>query len=127
MSSFLDLFSLKRRREQRVRVNWLVDARLRASEQYVGFHARDVSVSGLRLSAGTEADFERAVDQNRVALLLRVPGNAGAVEVGAAVKWQRCEGGLALMGCEFRRPDRELRRALEDYIAAHPDDVVAPD
>ncbi|MCC7265572.1 MAG: PilZ domain-containing protein [Candidatus Latescibacteria bacterium] len=127
MSSFLDLFGLKRRREERVKVGWLVDARLRASEQYVGFHACDVSVSGLRLSAALAADFERAIDRGRLGLLLRVPGNAGALEAEAEVRWQRVEEGRALLGCEFRRPSRELRRLLEGYISAHPEDVVAPD
>jgi hypothetical protein len=125
MSGFFDLFGLKRRCEVRVRVNWLVDARLNGSQQYVGFHAADVSISGLRLSAGAAGDFGRAIDQGRVELLLRVPGGAGAGEVDGEVKWQRVEEGRALMGCEFRRPNRELRRLLEDYIAAHPEDQVA--
>ena len=85
MSSFLDLFGLKRRHEQRVRGNWLVDARLRASEQSVGFHACDASISGLRLRTGSLADFERAIVRERLELLLRVPGNAGAAEVEGEV------------------------------------------
>lgn len=109
-----------------MRVSWLVDARLTGSENYLGFHACDISASGLRLSAAA-ADFGRVIDRGRVALLLRVPGSPGAAEVEAEVRWQRTEGGRALMGCEFRRLGRELRRALEEYIAAHPQDLVAED
>jgi hypothetical protein len=125
MSGFLDLFGLKRRRELRVRVNWLVDARLRDSQHYVGFHATDVSLFGVRLRASAAGEFERVIDRDRVDLLLRVPGSAGAAEVETEVKWQRVEQDQALLGCEFRRLGRELRRALEEYIAAHPQDRVA--
>lgn len=125
MSGFLDLFGLKRRRDVRVRVSWLVDVRLSGSEQYVGFQATEVSTSGLRLSAQHGGDFARAIDRGRVDMLLRVPGGAGAVEIEAEVKWQRMEGGRALLGCEFRRPPRELRRALEEYVGAHPQDLIA--
>jgi hypothetical protein len=125
MSGFLDLFGLRRRRELRVRVNWLVDARLRDSQHYVGFHAADVSLFGVRLRASSAGDFERVIDRDRVYLLLRVPGSAGAAEVETEVKWRRVEQGQALLGCEFKRLDRELRRALEEYIAAHPQDQLA--
>lgn len=127
MSNFLDLFGLKRRHEERVKANWLVDARLRGSEHYVGFHACDASVSGLRLSAAAPGDFARAIEQGRLTLRLRVPGNTGALEVEAEVRWQREEEGKALLGCEFRRPSRELRRALEAYISAHPEDLLVQD
>lgn len=118
------MFGLKRRREVRVRVNWLVDARLTGSQHYVGFHAADISSSGLRLSAQSAGDFERVIDRDKVGLLLRVPGAAGAAEVEAEVKWRRVEQGRALMGCEFRRLSREVRRGLGDYVEAHPQDVV---
>ena len=81
MSSFLDLLGLKRRREVRVRVNWLVDARLTGSQQYVGFHATEVSTSGLRLSAPSAGGFERVIDRGRVELLLRVPGSAESSKI----------------------------------------------
>ena len=125
MSGFLDLFGLKRRREVRVRVNWLVDARLTGSQHYVGFHATDVSVSGLGLTAQNAGDFSRVIDQGRAELRLRVPGSAGAAEVEAQIMWQREAQGQALMGCAFRRINREVRRALGEYIEAHPQDVVA--
>lgn len=110
-----------------MRVSWLVDARLRGSQHYVGFHATDISLFGVRLRAPSTGDFERVIDRDRVDLLLRVPGSAGAAEVETEVKWQRVEQGHALLGCEFKRLSREVRRALGEYIDAHPQDLIAED
>lgn len=125
MSGFLDLFGLRRRQEVRVRVNWLVDVRLAGIQSYVGFRAGDVSQSGVRLLAGSPGEFTRVISAEKtVELLVRVPGGAGAFAAEAEVKWIREEKGQAVLGCQFTRISREARRAVDEYVQAHPQDMV---
>ena len=125
MESFLDLFGLRRRQALRVAVNWLVDVQVQGTDHFVGFYAYDVGVAGLRLQGHTLDAFERVISADGTARMrLRVPDPQDVLEVEAGFKWEREEEGKAISGWSFSGLSRSVRKALEDYIRAHPEDII---
>ena len=124
MSSFLDRLGLHRRQEPRVAVDWLIDVQVRGTDHYVGFQALDVSRSGMRLEALDPDSLERVRSPKGIPMRLRLPPPYGAIEFEAQLKWEREEDGKLLRGWGFTRISRQARKAISDYIEAHPEDVL---
>jgi len=55
---------------------------------------------------------------------IRLPTPHGTVEFEAELSWEREEEGRIFTGWTFTRIRREARKAITDYIEAHPEEVL---
>ena len=122
MDLFADFFGMKRRRTSRVAVRWYVDLRVADTPRYVGFFTRDVAVTGVRLEGESEAAFRRLLTPDGTAdLRIRIPGQPGAIEAQAELRWAMGGGEHFLTGWMFTDLDDRGAEALAAYIQAHPE------
>ena len=125
MDAFLDLFGLKRRENQRVAVNWLVDIKVPDSDGFIGLTAHDVSTDGIRLQGNTTEAMRRILSQGkRVNMSIKMPGGRQPLEVVAVLKWGPSEQEQPFAGWAFTRVDRETKQTILQYIEDHPEDVL---
>lgn len=125
MVSFLDLFGLRRRDQPRVTVGWMVDLKAPERDGYVGFHAVNIGVDGVRISGRREHGFSGNLQMGkRVEMRLRFPPPLGPVDAEGELKWAQDEGSRVEMGIRFTRISREARQMIEAHVEAHPGDIV---
>ena len=125
MDAFLDLFGLKRRENQRVAVNWLVDIKVPDSDGFIGLTAHDVSTDGIRLQGNTTEAMRRILSQGkRVNMSIKMPGGRQPLEVVAVLKWGPSEQEQPFAGWAFTQVDRETKQTILQYIEDHPEDVL---
>ncbi len=125
MAPLLDRLGLWKRKDTRVAVRRTVDVQIRDTDSFIGFQTLDLSRSGLRLQARTSETLERVLrPKGGVPMRLRLPAPHGQIEFEAELAWERDVGGKALSGWTYRRISRAARSAIEEYIKAHPEDVV---
>jgi hypothetical protein len=125
MRNFLDRLGLRRRGAPRIAASWLIDVRVPGKDSYTGFFTRDISAGGLLLE-GTKPDAFRkmAQEQGGINIRIRLPVPLGIVDAEAEVKWEREEEGRALSGWAFTSMGRDGRKVIEDFIDAHPEDLL---
>lgn len=122
MDLFADLFGRKRRRTPRIAVRWYVDVRVPDTHRYVGFFTRDVAVTGVRLEGESEEAFRRLLTPEGTShLRVRIPGQPGAIETPAELRWALGGGEHFLTGWVFTDLGRSGAAALAAYIDAHPE------
>ena len=125
MKNVLDLFGLRRRAVVRIKASWLIDVRVPGKDSFTGFFTRDISAGGLLLEGTKPAAFsEIARAKGGINIRIRLPVPLGIVDAEAEVKWEREEEGKALSGWTFTSIGREGRKVIEDYIQAHPEDLL---
>jgi hypothetical protein len=127
MNSFLDRFGARRRQAPRVAVAWRVGiGRLPGTPSPV-LATSEVSRLGLRLQGGSAEGFRAAMsDEGAVELLLWIPGSEAPLTVEAELRWGLAGGTGFLSGWRFARIDDAAQRTLDEYIAAHPEQVLRP-
>ena len=126
MANFLDRFGLRRRAAPRIVARWLIDVQVPGKDSFTGFFTRDVSAAGLLLE-GTKPNAFRELAKARggITIRIRLPVPLGIVEAQAEVKWERDgDDGKALSGWTFTNMSRDGRKSIEDYVAAHPEDLL---
>jgi len=125
MAPLLDRLGLWKRKDTRVAVRRTVDVQIRDTDSFIGYQTLDLSRSGLRLQARTSETLERVLrPKGGVPMRLRLPAPYGQIEFEAELTWERDVDGKALSGWTYRRISRAARSAIEEYIKAHPGDVV---
>ena len=126
MTGFLDIFGAGRRQKPRVAVRWLVDAKITDTENYTGFTTCDGSIVGMRLVGKSSASFKEILTAEGLSdLRLRVPGRVELLPpVIAELKWGMGPEGNFQTGWRFTHIEEELEVFVEDYIAAHPEDII---
>ena len=125
MAPLLDRLGLWKRKDTRVAVRRTVDVQIRDTDSFIGFQTLDLSRSGLRLQARTSETLERVLrPKGGVPMRLRLPAPHGQIEFEAELTWERDVGGKALSGWTYRQISRAARSTIEEYIKAHPEDVV---
>ena len=125
MASLLDRFGLRRRKDTRVAVRWVVDVQIRGSDSFIGFETVDLSCSGLCLQARSKDTLERVRrPKGATPMRLRLPAPHGPIDFEAEMTWERDEDGKALSGWSFRHIGREARSVIEEHIQAHPEAIV---
>ena len=127
MTNFLDRFGLRRRGAPRIRGSWLIDVQVPGKDSFTGFFTRDISAAGLFLEGTKPNAFsEMAKAKGGITIRIRLPVPLGIVQAQAEVKWEREEDGKALSGWAFTSIGRDGRKSIEDYIEAHPEDLLKP-
>ena len=125
MDSFLDSFGLKRRQGPRIAVRWWIDVRVPGTEKYAGFFASDIGVFGVRLQGDGSEAFARLLSKDgRANMLLRVPGHREAFAVEAELRWGMGRKGRFRTGWKFTHITHRAQKVLNDYIEAHPEDIL---
>ena len=126
MSSFLDFFGLKRRKNPRIAARWLIDARVPDTERYVGFFTCDISTLGTRLVGESSESFKHVLSYQGLAnLRLRVPGRRELLPlVVAELKWGMGPQGNFQTGWRFTQMDEQVETLLSAYIAENPGDII---
>ncbi len=127
MTSFLDRFGLFRRAAPRITARWLIDVQVPGKNSYTGFFTRDISAAGLLLE-GTKPDAfdEMTKAKGKISIRIRLPVPLRVVDAQATVEWEREEEGKALSGWTFVTMGRDGKKLIEDYVEAHPNDLVKP-
>ena len=127
MTNFLDRFGLRRRAAPRIRALWLIDVQVPGKDSFTGFFTRDISAAGLFLEGAKPNAFsEMAKVKGGITIRIRLPVPLGIVPAQAEVKWEREEDGKALSGWAFTSITRDGRKSIEDYVEAHPEDLLKP-
>jgi hypothetical protein len=125
-----DWFSYRhRRRAPRVSVDWMVDLEVPNSKplHFTGLFALDMSEEGIRLE-GSDAEQVRKLlsTDGRAWMRLRLPGVKPPLpRFEAELRWGMGQTPHFRTGWLFTSSDRETKKLLDDYIAAHPQDVIA--
>lgn len=122
------LFSQRRRNRTRVAVDWMVDLEVPNSDpiHYTGLFALDMSAMGIRLEGGDVQQVRSLLSEGGcVWMKLRLPGmQLPLPRVEAELRWGMGEAPRFRTGWLFTHLDSETQQLLDEYIAAHPEDVI---
>jgi hypothetical protein len=125
MGSFLDVFGARRRQAPRVAVAWQVEIGPPQTQLRSVYQSCNVSRWGLRLQGGSAEEFRALLsDEGGVVLLVRLPGCEDRLEVEAELRWGLGGEAHFVSGWRFTRIAHAAQQALDEYIAAHPEQVV---
>ena len=126
MPPILDRLGIRKRQNPRVTVSSMADVKIQDTDSFMGFQTVDLSCTGLCLQARTSETLERVrPEKGGVPMRLRLPAPQGQIEFEAELAWERTVEGKALCGWTFTRIDRKVREAIDQYIKAHPESVIA--
>ncbi|MFT5086144.1 MAG: hypothetical protein ACI906_000215 [Candidatus Latescibacterota bacterium] len=127
MKKIRDWFSP--RRATRVSVKWMVDLEVPDSNpmHLTGLFALDMSAQGIRLEGGNAEQVRKLLSfEGRTWMRLRLPGMKPPLpRLQAELRWGMGETPHFLTGWLFTKPDKEILKLLDEYIVAHPADVIA--
>ena len=119
------LFDLKWRQGPRVTAQWRMDLQLPGADHSVELCTFDIGADGVCLQGAMPAVFDQAVaEKRRMPMQLHLPDSPEVLQIEAELKWARKEGDPMLTGWAFTRITPEGRRAIEEYIEAHPEDIL---
>lgn len=129
ISKIRSWFSARRARAPRVSVDWMVDLEIPDSKpvHFTGLFALDMSAQGIRLEGGNPEQVRKLLSvDGRAWMRLRLPGAKPPLpRLEAELRWGMGEAPHFRTGWLFASPERELQKMLDDYIATHPEDVIA--
>lgn len=125
MGSFLDVFGPRRRQAPRVAVAWQVEVSPPHTAIRSVYQSCDVSRWGLRLQGGSAEELRALLsDEGRVVLLVPLPGCEDRLEIEAELRWGLRGEAHFVSGWRFSHIAHAAQQALDEYIAAHPEQVV---
>lgn len=125
MGSFLDAFGARRRQAPRVTVAWQVEIGSPQTQLRSVYQSCDVSRCGLRLQGGSAEEIRSLLsDEGRVVLRVHLPGREDRLEIEAELCWGLRGEAHFVSGWRFTRIAHLAQQALDEYIAAHPEQVA---
>ena len=94
---------------------------------FTGLFALDMNAQGIRLEGGDPEQVRKLLSiDGRAWMRLRLPGMKPPLpRLEGELRWGMGETPHFRTGWLFTNVDRELLKLLDDYIAAHPEDLIA--